>query len=89
MNWLICYQKVSVVKLRVLTVMEADKTTDGLEGVKRKKFTWRELSKLNGRHNAHVAVRGKVFTREFYLARAVTEKAQLIRRMHALIFTGV
>ena len=25
-----------------------------------KKFTWQELSKLNQRHNAHVAVRGKV-----------------------------
>ena len=25
-----------------------------------KKFTWQELSKLNERHNAHVAVRGKV-----------------------------
>ena len=25
-----------------------------------KKFTWKELSKLNSRHNAHVAYRGKV-----------------------------
>lgn len=25
-----------------------------------RKFTWEELSKLNQRHNAHVAVRGKV-----------------------------
>lgn len=25
-----------------------------------RKFTWKELSKLNQRHNAHVAVRGKV-----------------------------
>ena len=25
-----------------------------------RQFTWRELSKLNGRHNAHVAYRGKV-----------------------------
>ena len=25
-----------------------------------RKFTWQELSKLNERHNAHVAVRGKV-----------------------------
>ena len=25
-----------------------------------RKFTWQELSKLNQRHNAHVAVRGKV-----------------------------
>ena len=25
-----------------------------------RRFTWEELSKLNGRHNAHVAVRGKV-----------------------------
>ena len=25
-----------------------------------KKFTWQELSKLNQRHNAHAAVRGKV-----------------------------
>ena len=25
-----------------------------------KQFTWRELSKLNCRHNAHVAYRGKV-----------------------------
>ena len=25
-----------------------------------KKFTWQELSKLNSRHNAHVAYRGKV-----------------------------
>ena len=25
-----------------------------------RKFTWEELSKLNRRHNAHVAVRGKV-----------------------------
>ena len=25
-----------------------------------KKFTWRELSRLNSRHNAHVAYRGKV-----------------------------
>lgn len=55
--------KVSIVNLRVTVdqVMEADKTANGhLEGVKRRKFTWRELSKLNGRHNAHVAVRGKV-----------------------------
>ena len=27
-----------------------------------RKFTWEELSKLNQRHNAHVAVRGKVRT---------------------------
>jgi cytochrome b involved in lipid metabolism len=26
-----------------------------------RKFTWEELSKLNQRHNAHVAVRGKVY----------------------------
>ena len=25
-----------------------------------RRFTWRELSKLNEPHNAHVAVRGKV-----------------------------
>ena len=25
-----------------------------------RKFTWEELSKLNQRHNAHVAARGKV-----------------------------
>ena len=25
-----------------------------------RKFTWKELSKLNRRHNAHVAYRGKV-----------------------------
>ena len=25
-----------------------------------RKFTWEELSELNQRHNAHVAVRGKV-----------------------------
>ena len=25
-----------------------------------RKFTWRELSRLNCRHNAHVACRGKV-----------------------------
>ena len=25
-----------------------------------RKFTWEELSKLNERHNAHIAVRGKV-----------------------------
>ena len=25
-----------------------------------RQFTWEELSKLNQRHNAHVAVRGKV-----------------------------
>ncbi len=25
-----------------------------------RKFTWQQLSKLNQRHNAHVAVRGKV-----------------------------
>ena len=25
-----------------------------------RKFTWEDLSKLNQRHNAHVAVRGKV-----------------------------
>ena len=27
-------------------------------------FTWKELSKLNGRQNAHVAVRGKVAYRQ-------------------------
>ena len=27
-----------------------------------RKFTWKELSKLSSRHNAHVAVRGKVHT---------------------------
>jgi cytochrome b involved in lipid metabolism len=26
-----------------------------------RKFTWQELSKLNERHNVHVAVRGKVY----------------------------
>ena len=25
-----------------------------------RRFTWKELSQLNSRHNAHVAVRGKV-----------------------------
>ena len=29
-----------------------------------RKFTWQELSKLNERHNAHVAVRGNVRERE-------------------------
>ena len=28
-----------------------------------RKFTWKELSKLNERHNAHVAYRGKVSVR--------------------------
>ena len=27
-----------------------------------RKFTWKELSQLNQRHNAHVAYRGKVHT---------------------------
>ena len=31
---------------------------DGDKGVR--KFTWKELSQLNQRHNAHVAYRGKV-----------------------------
>lgn len=30
-----------------------------MDAVKRT-FTWKELSKLNERHNVHVAVRGKV-----------------------------
>ena len=32
-----------------------------------RKFTWEELSKLNQRHNAHVAVRGKVYKRYMYV----------------------
>ena len=49
-------------------VMEVDKKTGGVDhkSVKTKplrKFTWQELSQLNGRHNAHVAVRGKVTQR--------------------------
>lgn len=45
------------------TTVLTDETTysvkpDRAEPVR--KFTWRELSKLNQPHNAHVAVRGKV-----------------------------
>ena len=48
-------------------VMEVDKKADSRDNDQKKveskvlrKFTWKELSQLNGRHNAHVAVRGKV-----------------------------
>ena len=47
--------------------MEVDKKADSRDNDQKKveskvlrKFTWKELSQLNGRHNAHVAVRGKV-----------------------------
>lgn len=35
-----------------------ERTANGGGGVR--KFTWKELGKLNQRHNAHVAYRGKV-----------------------------
>ena len=45
-------------------VMEVDKKANSdqkqVESKVLRKFTWKELSQLNGRHNAHVAVRGKV-----------------------------
>ena len=46
-------------------MMEVGKMDSDLEKAESKlltprKFTWKELSKLNSRHNAHVAVRGKV-----------------------------
>ena len=35
--------------------------SNGPELVSVKEFTWKQLSKLNSRHNAHVAYRGKVY----------------------------
>ncbi|XP_074617568.1 uncharacterized protein LOC141876720 [Acropora palmata] len=34
-----------------------------------RKFTWEELSSLNQKHNAHVAVRGKVYDVSQFLSR--------------------
>ena len=43
---------------------ETEETSTTLSKDKRENsmrtFTWRELSRLNSRHNAHVAYRGKV-----------------------------
>ena len=35
-----------------------ERTANGSGGIR--KFTWKELGKLNQRHNAHIAYRGKV-----------------------------
>eukprot|EP00731_Ephydatia_muelleri_P000259 Em0001g259a len=37
--------------------------------LKPREFTWKELSQLNGRHNAHVAVRGKVYDVSSFVSR--------------------
>lgn len=45
-----------------LAIASVDKSSEEAvqSDVVTRKFTWEELSKLNQRHNAHVAVRGKV-----------------------------
>ena len=44
-----------------LVSASSDNSSEAVQSdVVTRKFTWEELSKLNQRHNAHVAVRGKV-----------------------------
>eukprot|EP00731_Ephydatia_muelleri_P023135 Em0015g718a len=62
--------------LKYFPVMEVDKKADSRDNDQKKveskvlrKFTWKELSQLNGRHNAHVAVRGKVYDVSSFVSR--------------------